>query len=455
MARTKDLTTGKPINVLIAFCIPLFLSVIFQQLYNIADSVVAGNMIGENALSAISNSYEITLIFIAFAFGCNIGCSVITADFFGAKDYKNVKTTIFTSFIISLLTCAILMILGLVFTNPLLSLMKTPKEVFNDSKEYLDIYIYSLPFVFIYNICTGIFAALGDSKTPFWFLAISSVINVFMDILFIGPLKCGVMGAALATLICQGISAILALIVVLRRIKHIMKNVKLEENEKVQLFNKDIAKNFLLVAIPSILQQTFISLGNIVIQTVVNSYGPSVMAGYGAAVKLNNLVITSITTLANGISNYTAQNIGAGKKNRIQPGFYSGITIVYAILIPIVILYLSISPLLTGLFIKNASNEALNTGAFFLRTVAPFYFIVAIKLIADGFLRGSRLMGRFMISTFTDLLLRVAFAYLFSNLLGSNGIWLSWPVGWIIACFLSVMFMFKYYKMKLKFKLSD
>ena len=164
----KDLTVGAPDKVLRQFCIPLLGSIIFQQLYNIADSLVAGKFIGENALAAVGNSYEITLIFLAFAFGCNMGCSVIVSQLFGAKDYKGVKTAVYTASIFSAAVCAALMILGVTCCDGLLRLIRTPEEVLADSKLYLDIYVYGLPFVFFYNISTGIFSAMGDSKTPFY-----------------------------------------------------------------------------------------------------------------------------------------------------------------------------------------------------------------------------------------------------------------------------------------------
>lgn len=179
----KDLTVGKPESVLCKFCLPLFGSIIFQQLYNIADSFVAGKFISDNALAAVGNSYEITLIFIAFAFGCNIGCSVLAAQLFGAKRYNDLKTSIYTALIASCAMCLFLMAVGIIFCNGLLKLIKTPKEVFADSKLYLDIYIFGLPFVFLYNVATGIFSALGDSKTPFVFLACSSIANIGADIL--------------------------------------------------------------------------------------------------------------------------------------------------------------------------------------------------------------------------------------------------------------------------------
>ena len=174
----KDLTVGKPSTVLWKFCLPLFGSIIFQQLYNIADSWVAGKFISQNALAAVGNSYEITLIFIAFAFGCNIGCSVIVSQLFGAKEYGKMKTAVSTAMIASGGVCLCLMLVGLLGCDGLLELINTPEEVFADSKLYLDIYVWGLPFVFFYNIATGIFSALGDSKTPFGFLAVSSLSNI-------------------------------------------------------------------------------------------------------------------------------------------------------------------------------------------------------------------------------------------------------------------------------------
>ena len=206
----KDLTAGKPGTVLWQFCLPLFGSVIFQQLYNIADSWVAGRFIGQNALAAVGNSYEITLIFIAFAFGCNMGCSVMVSGLFGARDYAGMKTAVYTAMITTGIVCLCLMLPGLAVSNSLLHLIQTPTEVFADSKRYLDIYLWGLPFLFFYNLSTGIFSALGDSKTPFLFLAVSSLSNIALDILFVTVFQMGVAGVAWATFLCQGISCVLA-----------------------------------------------------------------------------------------------------------------------------------------------------------------------------------------------------------------------------------------------------
>ena len=431
----KDLTVGNPSSVLWKFCLPLFGSVIFQQLYNIADSLVAGKFISEAALAAVGNSYEITLIFIAFAFGCNIGCSVLVSQYFGAKDYSRMKSTISTTFITSGILIALLILFGTGFCGTLLQLINTPAELMADSKLYLDIYIWGLPFLFFYNIATGIFSALGDSKTPFVFLAFSSTANILVDILFVKGFGMGVAGVAWATFLCQGISCILSLIVVYRRLAAI------ESGVKAKLFSKSIFLKFLGIAIPSTLQQSFISVGNIIIQRVINGFGSGVMAGYAASVKLNNMVISSYTTIGNGISNYSAQNNGAAKYDRIHDGFKSGIKMVWLISLPIVLLYFIAGKYLLLLFLEDRGGVAMMTGMTFLRILSPFYFVVSAKLVADGILRGTGRMTQFMIATFTDLILRVVLAIgLSRTVLSATGIWCAWPIGWTIAAVMSVFF---------------
>ena len=431
----KDLTVGKPEKVLWRFCIPLFGSVIFQQFYNLADSFVAGKFIGENALASVGNSYEITLIFIAFAFGCNIGCSVIVSQFFGAKNYGEMKTAVYTAMITSAVVCTVLLCLGIGFCDTLLHMIRTPEELFADSKLYLDIYIWGLPFVFFYNIATGIFSALGDSKTPFYFLAASSTVNAAVDILFVTAFNMGVAGVAWATFLCQGISCLLAVSVVFLRLR------KIHADGRISVFSVLILKKFLSVAVPSVLQQSFISIGNIIIQGVINGFGAGVIAGYSASVKLNNLVITSFTTLGNGISNYTAQNIGAEKLARVKEGFRAGIKLVWLLSIPLFFAYFFAGKWLLYLFMEDPSALALQTGIAFLRILSPFYFVISAKLVADGILRGSNMMNKFMIATFTDLILRVGLAIVLSRTaLGSVGIWSAWPIGWTVAAILSIMF---------------
>lgn len=433
--KNKDLTVGSPFKVLLSFCLPLFASVIFQQLYNLADSFVAGRFLGENMLAAVGNGYEITLLFLAFAFGINIGCSVVVSQLFGAKNYNSLKCAVYTTFISAAVLCVVLVLVGVIFCRPLLMLINTPENILYDSQVYLDIYIWSLPFVFFYNVSTGIFSALGDSKTPFVFLAVSSIANIGLDVLFVIMFpQAGTATVAWATFICQGISCVLAVFFVLKRLAAI------KTEGKIKIFSFNMLKRIAVIAVPSILQQSFISVGNIVIQGIINGFGTGVVAGYSAAVKLNNLVVTSTVTVGNGISNYTAQNLGAKKPERIRKGFKSGICIVWIISIPFAFLYFFLGEGLSAVFMKAPTQDALSTASAFLKIVSPFYFMVAGKLTADGVLRGMGKMGFFMTATFTDLFLRVGLSFGLSRVLGSVGIWISWPIGWAVATVLSVVF---------------
>ena len=260
----KELTKGTPWKVILLFAVPIIFRSIFQQLYNIADSFVVGKFVGENALAAVGNSYEITLIFIAFAFGCNIGCSVITSRLFGTKAYGEMKTAVYTSLIATGALCAALMVFGILGSDWLLGLINTPAEVMADSKLYLDIYVWGLPFLFFYNVCTGVFSAMGDSRTPFYFLAASSLSNIGVDILFVKAFGMGVAGVAWATFLCQGISCLLALVFVWKRLAGI------HTGERAAAFSWPMLGKIAVIAIPSILQQSFVSVGNIIIQGIIN-----------------------------------------------------------------------------------------------------------------------------------------------------------------------------------------
>ena len=436
----KDLTIGNPQTVLLKFSLPLLGSVVFQQLYNSADSLVAGRWIGENALAAVGNAYEITLIFIAFAMGSSVGCSIIISRFFGAKKYADLRTAVSTVFIAVGVLCACLMSLGLALCTQLLALINTPDLLMADCRLYLNIYFLGLPFLFYYNVATGIFSAMGDSRTPFLFLACSSTANILVNILFVAGFHMGVAGVAWATFLCQGVSCVLAVIAVLRRLRALPQDAGTPRR-----FSFSILRQVVFIALPSTAQQSFISVGNIIIQSVINGYGPAVIAGYAAAIKLNNLIITSFSQLGIAVSNYVSQNIGAGRHERIAPGVKAGILLGLALCVPVITLYFGFPTLPISLFMDGTvSVEAMRTGVQFLRIVSPFYLVVCIKLVVDGVLRGAGLMREFMIDTFTDLVLRVGLCILFSALMGSIGIWCSWPVGWTLGTALCVFFYLRY-----------
>lgn len=431
----KDLTVGSPAKVLTRFTLPMLVSVMFQQLYNIADSIIAGQFLGGNALASIGISYTLTMIYMAIANGSNIGSCVVISQFFGNKNYSKMKTCVSTALIsVSILSC-VLTVLGLILSNVILKLMNTPTDLYNDSITYLNIYTLGLIFLFVYNICTGIFTALGDSKTPLIFLIFSSVFNVALDYILVKYTSMGVSGVAWATFIAQGIACVLAFISLLKR----LNNVK---TEKPKLFSIKMLKNILFVAIPSILQQSFVSVGNIFIQGLVNTFGEIVVAGFSAAGKLNTFTITTLTALGNSMSSYTAQNVGANKLDRIKNGVKSLYLISYCITIPLFILFFFFPENMMKIFVSDNNAAIIFSGVNFLKTVAPFYLFISIKLIIDGVLRGSGAMKMFMVSTFSDLLLRVVLSYILAPIFNEQGIWYSWPAGWLLATGISCVFYF-------------
>lgn len=432
----KDLTVGEPRKILWQFALPMFISVIFQQLYNIADSVIVGNfaMHGEDALAAVGASYPITMIFMAIALGCNTGCAVVISQLFGAKKYREMKTAVSTTLLASFVISIVLTVCGLLFSRGMLKMISTPENIFADADVYLKIYIGGFIFLFFYNVVTGIFTSLGDSKTPLYFLIGSSVSNIILDYVFVAMLHWDVAGVAWATFVCQGIACVLALFTLQKRLKSI------EVGEKAESFSWPMLKKVMAFAIPSILQQSFVSVGNIFVQNLINSFGSSVIAGYSAAIKINTFAVTCFSTIGNAVSSFTAQNVGAGYYDRVKQGLKSGLLMGLIIGIPFFVSGFFGGGILIKLFMKEQSTVALETGVQFLKIVAPFYFVIPMKLITDGLLRGSGAMRYFMISTFSDLILRVALGYILAVPFGTTGIWMSWPIGWTIGTVLSLWF---------------
>lgn len=433
----KDLTIGKPGKTLILFTIPLFISVIFQQMYNMADSIIAGKFAGTDALAAVGASYPITMLFMAVAIGSQIGTSVVISNYFGAKNYSMLKTTISTTAIAGFVLSLILTIFGVLCSPLFIKLLNTPDNIFNDSNLYLQIYTGGFIFLFLYNITTGIFNSLGDSKTPLYLLIASSVSNIILDYIFVRYCHLAVAGVAYATFICQGIACIVSLILLAIRFRKI-------KEPNYQKFSKKALAEVCKLAIPSILQQSFISIGNLFIQLMVNNYSSDVIAGYSAAIKINTFAVTTFTTLGNGVSNFTAQNLGSLKIKRIKKGFISGLGFSLLIAVIFSLIFTLFSKELVNVFMEDDNSVdtdlALSTGKEFLMVVAPFYISVATKLICDGVLRGSNNMLYFMIATFTDLILRVILAFVFMQFFGTLGIWMGWPISWIIATIMSFIF---------------
>lgn len=429
-----DLTKEHPDKTLWRFLLPMMFSVAFQQIYNIADSMIAGRFAGEDALAAVGASYPITVIFMAFAVGMNLGASVIVSRLFGAGDRKGVKRAVTTAFASSLSLAVILTVYGYFFCRNMMEWIHTPQNIMQDGVLYLKIYVFGLIFLMLYNVCTGIFTALGDSRTPLWFLLGSSAGNIALDLLFVAKLHWGVAGVAWATFIAQGISAVLVLVTLLVRLQ------KFAGTERVPLFDRKLFVQILAIAVPSILQQSVLSVGNLFVQDIVNRYGSAVVAGYSGAIKLNTFAINIFMTLGSCLSSYTAQNIGAGKQERIPMGFRTGLKLSELTALPFVVLYFGLSQQMMGLFLNAESSAAIHAGVMFLRIVSPWYFMIVVKLMTDGIIRGSGAMIYFVIATIPDLILRIGFALMLSPRFGSTGIWMAWPFGWIAATVLTIIF---------------
>lgn len=451
-----DLTQGKPSSLVWRFTLPMLISIAFQQMYNICDSVIAGNFVGstpiegELALAAVGASYPVTMLFIQIANGINGGCAVVISQLFGAKEYVRMKTAVSTSLITTLALAAILTAAGLFCGGPIMTALNTTADIFDDSVLYLQIYIGGLMFLFLYNVCTGIFTALGDSKTPLIFLIASSIGNIILDLIMVIPMQMGVAGVAWATFIAQGASAVLAAATLFSRLK------KIPTPHKSPKFSPHMLKTISRIAIPTICQQSFVSVGNLFIQGLVNDMGPAVIAGYSSAIKLNTFAVNSMACISSGISSFTAQNIGAGKSERVPQGYKAGIVFTAICLVPFLVCYLLFTDTMIGLFFSEPSEEALRTGASFMRAASPFYVILGVKLLSDGVLKGAGAMKSFMAATFSDLLLRVVLSYALvpdrielgrliipAAGMGFNGFLWAWPIGWVLSAAMSFWFYFR------------
>ncbi len=437
---TTDLTEGKPSKKLFWFSIPLLLSVAFQQLYQMADSMIVGRFAitpeaGELALAAVGASYPITQLFVAVATGVNIGTSVLVSQLFGAKRYLRMKTAISTALITTSAIALLLTLIGALATDGMMAALQTPADIFDDGSLYLRVYVFGLLFLFLYNVCTGIFNAMGDSRTPLILLIISSVTNVILDLAFVAGLHWDVAGVAWATFIAQGGSGVLAFFLLLRRVH------SFDTGGHFLLFSPEMLRRLTNYAVPSIAQQSFVSVGNVIIQYFVNLCGATVIAGYSAATKVNMFALTCCMSFASGLSSYVAQNIGARKLDRIGPGLKAGAMFSIGLALVFMAVYLPFADVLIGLFIPAGSGSGvIDVGRQYLYILTPFYVIICIKFVCDSVLRGAGAMRPFMVTTFSDLILRVGFSMILFQFWQELGIWISWPIGWLLGTAISAFF---------------
>jgi len=435
---TNNLTQGKPSKVLFFFALPMLLGNIFQQLYNLADSIIVGKFNGSDALAAVGGTFPITFLAIGIATGASTGCSIIISHAFGAGDRKKVLTGISTAIISVSSIGLFIFISSFVFLKPLLKFLNTPEQIFDASYSYLRIVFMGCFFLFLYNCLTAVFNALGDSKTPLKFLMFSTLINIVLDLLFVVKFNMGTDGAGYATLISQSLSAISLFVYFLRKVK----DIKADETPK--MFDKIIAKEMFLFAIPSIIQQTMVSIGMMAVQGLVNSYGKDMVAGYTAATKIDSIAVMPMINISVALSTYTAQNIGAKNIERVKQGFFAALkmAVIFALFIS-AILVLFGNNFIQFFIDSKSSRDVITYGSDYFHIVSIFYFIMGIMFCSSGILRGIGAMKVFMICSFVNIVSRIAFAYLLSPILGYKAIFWALPIGWFLGGLISTLYIKK------------
>ena len=434
IARTHDLTVGTPVKVLSLYAIPMLISMFFQQAYNLVDSWIAGNYIGDVALGAVGTCYPITVFLIAISSGLSLGTSIFCSQCYGAKKFDQVKSAISTSLIVYMPLALLISALGLMLASSIVTWLSVPPEAYRETVVYLRIYLIGFSFQFLYNIVNGVLTGLGNSKTPLIYLIISSVCNIILDWIFVAGLNMGVAGLALATIFSQLLSALLTLCTVL--------DVSKKMPSSGQRFSSDIMKTVVKLGVPSMIQHMLMSMGQISLQSIINGYGLVVMAGYSVAFRINGLVINSLMALSNALSGYIAQNKGAKEYGRIRSGIRASLIIAYAFSVCVILVLQLFGPEILGIFIEEADNttDVIAAGMGFVRVVSPFYLLVCLKIVFDGALRGTGAITCFMFATMSDVVVRILCGQPFSNHWGLNGVWAVWPSAWLVGTGLSVGF---------------
>lgn len=421
-----DMLTDSPGKALLFFAFPIILGNLFQQLYNMVDGIVVSRFVGENALAAVGTTYALTNVFIAVAIGGGIGSSVVVSQYFGARQYDNMKKAITTTLINFAVLAVVLAAFGLIFCDWILTALNVPANVFADARTYLSIYFWGMPFLFLYNALSSIFNALGDSKTPLKLLIFSSVFNVFLDLLLVAVFHMAVAGVAIATLIAQGISAVVSFIILVRRLK------SYETSAGLPLYEKSLSLKIIKIAIPSIIQQAIVNLGMLLVQSVVNVFGSEVMAGYAAGSRFEGICVIPMVAVGNAVSTFTAQNMGAGNVDRVKKGYHASYKLVITIAVIICVILEFFGTWLIRAFLDAGSSTlAFNTGLHYLQFLGFFFVFIGLKCSVDGVLRGAGDTIVFTCANLVNLGIRVWFAYTFAPILGIDAVWYAVPIGWL------------------------
>lgn len=431
---TLLMTQGNIWKLLITFSIPLIIGNLLQQMYNTADSIIVGNFVGSNGLAAVGSGTALINLIIAFAQGASVGAGVVVSQYIGADKKDKIKISVHTSICISIILGLILSLLGIFASPSLLIMMKTPKVVLKSSILYLQIYCGGLIFNVIYNMATGILNAAGNSKKPLVYLAIASFTNIILDLLFIKIFKLGVMGAAIATDISQAISCILAigyLLKVKSDYKLYIKDLKI---------NKETAVKIIKIGLPTAIQNMVISFSNVLVQSSVNAYGATAMAGYAAYLKIDGFNILPVLSISMAVTTFTGQNVGANRLDRVKKGMYSSLimVLVYTVFIGAVLLIFSHQVL--GLFTHSA--QVIMYGQLAMKYFCPYYFLLGILNVFAGTVRGAgkgippMIILLFSMCIFRILWIKIALPF-YSSI---DGVFILYPISWLVGAILMIFY---------------
>lgn len=424
-----DMITDHPGKALFFFALPMILGNLFQQFYNTVDSIIVGQFVGEEALAAVGASYSLTTVFIMIAIGGGIGASVITSQYLGAKYYLKMKTSVYTALISFLTLSVILSVIGLFFNRAILTSLNTPENIMSDAVLYLEIYFLGLPFLFMYNILSSVFNALGNSKTPLYLLIFSSLLNILMDLVMVKGFHMGVAGVAIATVFAQGLSAVISFRLLMKTLKHYREEGR--EEEKQQIYDFSLLGNMIKVALPSMLQQSIVSIGMLLVQSVVNGFGSAVLAGYTSGMRIESICIVPMIATGNAVSTFTAQNLGAGQPDRVKKGYHAGMGIVAGFALFICVTLTVFHDNIIHAFLESGSDQAaFETGNEYLSFIAFFFVFIGLKAITDGVLRGAGDVVVFTLANLINLGIRVAFSFGMAGVIGVQAVWIAVPMGW-------------------------
>lgn len=431
---TLLMTQGNIWKLLITFSIPLIIGNLLQQMYNTADSIIVGNFVGSNGLAAVGSGTALINLIIAFAQGAAVGAGVVVSQYIGADKKDKIKISVHTSICISIILGLILSLLGIFASPSLLIMMKTPKVVLKSSILYLQIYCGGLIFNVIYNMATGILNAAGNSKKPLVYLAIASFTNIILDLLFIKIFNLGVMGAAIATDISQAISCILAigyLLKVKSDYKLYIKDLKI---------NKETAVKIIKIGLPTAIQNMVISFSNVLVQSSVNAYGATAMAGYAAYLKIDGFNILPVLSISMAVTTFTGQNVGANRLDRVKKGMYSSLimVLVYTAFIGAVLLVFSHQVL--GLFTHSA--QVIMYGQLVMKYFCPYYFLLGILNVLAGTVRGAgKGIPPMIILLFSMCIFRILWIKIVLPFYSSiDGVFILYPISWLVGAILMIFY---------------